>query len=235
MRSSWLSVLALGLVASALGGCASPHEFTIRVKDPRLVRIEDTPTPASLADGAPTIASGVHSDDPWSLVVFREDDGALRLRCRMCNRDAFLVGADGVMHFKDEREAADAGLARPSPEYVAHGALVALPYSYCGFPGRRGCRGGEWSGRRLTPWSNVVEVRERRGPRETGSPLILAGGIFFAALGTVFLVSGLRSDHPGEQVGGAIAGGGLYSLSALFIKFFVDGHSERVIDPPPAH
>src|SRR5919206_180769 len=93
------SLFALALLASSAVGCVGfPHEYTVRVKDPRAVTVADVPTPESPADGAPVIATGVHHDDRWSVVMFREGDGTLRLRCAACNRDAFLVGADGVMH-----------------------------------------------------------------------------------------------------------------------------------------
>jgi hypothetical protein len=235
MRSSSLFV-AIALLGSLIGatGCEGPHEYTILVKDPGAVNVVDAPVLKSLADGAPIIDSGTHGDDAWSLVMFREHDGTLRLRCKACNRDALLVGADGVMHVTSEQPPALLGLERPAPERVAEGALLSLPYRYCGFPGRRSCAGALWEGRRVTPWSNVTEVRARRGTSQLGSPALLVGAGLVAAIGVAFIAGGAHSDHPAEQVAGIGAGGGLVSLGALFVKLFVDGKSERVIDPPPS-
>lgn len=189
-----LVCLGLGV---GLGGCAGPHEYTVTVKDPRGVRLADVPTPAAVADGAPTVAAGLDGRDPWALVMFREADGGLRLRCAACKRDACLVASDGVMHVVANEDPDAIGLVRPSPSDVERGALIALPYHYCGFPSRRGCRAGAWSGWRVTPWSNVTEVRARNGARETGSPVVLVG----AALAGIAR-HGLRGRRSHERPSG---------------------------------
>lgn len=229
--------LALGL-GLALGplGCATPHEYTITVKDPRAVRVHDVSTgvrtPATVSDGAPVVAADPRGSPPWSIVMFREADGGLRLRCAGCSRDAYLVAGDGVMHVIADAEPDVLGLVRPSPSEVAAGAVVLLPYHYCGFPSKRGCRAAAWDGFRVTPWSNVTEIRARNGPRETGSPFILAGAALTTAVGGVFVVEGLRSPRPAVEVVGTAGGAGLLALSAALVKLFVDGNIERRIDPP---
>jgi hypothetical protein len=213
-----------------LAACAAPHEYTIQVKDPRAVALAAAATPASPADGAPTLATGMHDGRAWTLVVFREEDGSLRLRCQACNRDAFLIASEGVMHVVNEASPETLGLVRPASAEVAHGALVTLPYSYCGFPTRHGCSDGAWSGSRVTPWSNVSEVRARRGTSETGSPLVLAAAVLAGLVGTSGLVIGLSDDPPAARVGGVLGGSGALTLSAWFMKLFIEGNSETVLD-----
>ena len=236
LRSSWGMRGALTLIALGLGlglvGCAVPYEYTVIVKDPRAVTLHGVPTPATVADGAPVVAAGPTTDPPWSLVMFREPDGGLRLRCASCSRDAYLVAGDGVMHVVADATPEAVGLVRPSPSDVDHGALALLPYHYCGFPSKHGCRAAAWDGIRATPWSNVAEIRARNGPRETGSPLLLAAAGVTGLVGTVFLVGGLRSDRPAVEVLSTAGGAGLLALTAVIVKVFVDGNIERRIDPP---
>ena len=217
-------------VAFGMTGCASTREYTVVVRDPKLVTLLEAPTPARAEDGAPTIAQGTRDGAPWSLVVFREPDGGLRLRCAACSLDATLVGADGIMHVSGGVTAAEVGLERPSPDDVERGALVALPYSYCGFPGRRRCLEAKWQGTRVTPWSNVSQVRLIRGSSAFGSPGVLVTAAGVAAFGALFFLGGLRSDRPGVVASGAIGGGGMLILSAALVKAFFDAKSESVID-----
>jgi hypothetical protein len=224
-------VLAPVLAAGALG-CAIPHEYTITVKDPGAVRLRGVATPATVADGAPVLSAAPRGNTPWSIVMFREPDGGLRLRCARCRRDAYLVAGDGVMHLIGGAEPGALGLVRPSPSDVEAGAVVALPYQYCGVPTKRGCRAALWEGYRVTPWSNVTEIRARNGPKETGSPIILGGAALTTAVAAVFVVEGLRSPHPAVEVLGTAGGAGLLALSAVLVKLFVDGNIERRIDPP---
>lgn len=226
-----LFVLGLGV---GLVGCAAPHEYTITVKDPRAVRLYGVPTPATVADGAPAVAAGTNGGDPWSLVMFREPDGGLRLRCAACSRDAYLVAGDGVMHVVADADPEALGLMRPSPSEVDGGALALLPYHYCGFTSKHGCRAAAWDGVRVTPWSNVTEIRARNGTRETGSPLVLVAAGVAGFVGTAFLVGGLRSDRPAVEVLGTAGGVGILALSAVLVRIFIDGNIERRIDPPAA-
>jgi hypothetical protein len=138
------------------------------------------------------------------------------------------------MHVVDSASPDALGLVRPPPVDVERGAFVALDYHYCGFSGRRGgCRGGEWNGRRVTPWSNVREVRARRGTSSSGSPFVLAGALLVGAFGAGVLISSVQSDYPAVRVAGALGGAGGLVLSGAFLKMFLDGNSERVLDRAP--
>lgn len=225
---------ALLLLCVGLGpvGCGGPHEYTITVKDPRAVTLYGVPTPATVADGAPVVATGTNGGDPWTVVMFREPDGGLRLRCAACGRDASLVAGDGVMHVVDDAEPGTLGLVRPAPSEVDRGALVLLPYDYCGFPTRHGCGAAAWEGRRATPWSNVSEIRARNGTRGTSSPLILVAAGVTGLVSALFLVGGLQSDRPAAEVLATAGGAGMLALSATLVKIFIDGNIERRIDPP---
>jgi hypothetical protein len=44
------------------------------------------------------------------------------------------------------------------------------------------------------------------------------------------LVSSVQSDHPAVRVAGALGGAGALALSGAFVKMFIDGNSERVLD-----
>jgi len=226
------------IVAAALSGCSGPHEYTIVVKDPRRVQLAgvDVPTPARPADGAPTIAAQPNHDPPWALVVFREDDGGLRLRCAACGRDAYLVAGDGVMHVLSDQEPDALGLVRPTSNDAnadaSADALVQLPYSYCGFPAKHGCRAAAWDGVRVTPWSNVIEVRKRNAARALGSPVMLVAAGIAGGVGTAFVIDGATSDHPAVGALGIAAGTGMLVLGAAIVKAFIDGNIERRIDPP---
>ncbi len=226
--------VAIVLCAAAVAGCSGPHQYTIVVKDPRRVELAGVgvPTPARPADGAPTIAAGPNENPRWALVVFREDDGGLRLRCAACGRDAYLVAGDAVMHVESDAEPEAIGLVRPSSRDVDAGARVQLPYHYCGFPSRRGCRGGAWDGVRVTPWSNVTEVRKRNATKMMGSPFMLLGAAIPAGVGTAFVIDGAGSDHSGVAVLGVAAGIGMLALSSAIVIAFIDGNIERRIDPP---
>ena len=217
------------MLAAGAIGCGNGNEYAVVVRDPHLVTLRDDPTPARVEDGAPILATGTHDGAPWTLVVFRESDGALRLRCTVCNADAILVGADRVMHVWGSASARDLGLERPPASDESRDALVALPYRYCGFPTRHACRDAAWEGTRVTPWSNVAEIRVRNGTSYAASPatLVLAAG--FAALGGLFL-AGLASDRPAVRVGGVIGAGGTWVLSGAFVTAFVDSNRGRVID-----
>ena len=65
--------------------------------------------------------------------------------------------------------------------------------------------------------------RSRRASSSLGSPFVLGGGILLSFMGAAFVVRSLESDHPAVQVLGTAAGVGLLTLSAVFVKFFVDG------------
>ncbi len=246
MRGGFVAGVRLALVgscvavATVLAGCSGPHEYTIVVKDPRRVELAgiDVRTPARPADGAPTIAAGPNHDPPWALVVFREDDGGLRLRCAACARDAYLVAGDGVMHVISDEEPDAIGLVRPHSSGAGAGAggdansLVQLPYSYCGFPSKHGCRAAAWDGVRVTPWSNVTEVRKRNAVKMVGSPIMLVAAAIAGGVGSAFVIDGVQSDHPAAAVLGVAAGTGMLVLSAVIVKAFIDGNIERRIDPP---
>jgi len=233
-------VTAVGFVtalafAVALAGCSGPHEYTIIVKDPHRVELSgvDVPTPARVADGAPTIASGPNDEATrWALVIFREDDGGLRLRCAACQRDAYLVAGDGVMHVISDAEPDALGLIRPPSNEIDAGALVRMPYHYCGFPSKRGCRGAAWDGVRVTPWSNVTEVRARNATTTMGSPVMLVAAALAGGIGTAFVIEGVTNDRPAVNVVSTAGGVAMLVLSAVIVKAFVDGNIERRIDPP---
>jgi hypothetical protein len=226
-RALWLVIL---FGAPLLSACSQTREYTVKVVDPRAVTIEGIDTPARPSDPAPTVASRDVGSKPWSASLTREADGGLRLRCRACDRDGILIGGDGLMRETSDLPPGVLGLVRPTPEEVALGALVNVPYSFCGSPRKHGCGDSAWNGRRVTRWSNVAEVRVREGPASAGSPLILGASIFAGAGGTFFLVEGLRSGPPAASVAGTAAGVVGLAFAAALAKMFIEGHIEHVID-----
>jgi len=235
VRAAVAAVIVVAIVTSVTG--CGLHEYTIQVKDPRAVTLLDTPTPATAADGAPILASGTHYGKPWSLHVLRDPDGALRLRCALCNKnankDAFLVGVDGSMHMGGEASPEALGLMRPSAADVEHGARVVVPYRYCGFSRRRGgCEDAAWSGARVTAWANVTEVRDRRGTAAAGSPVALVAAVVLGGFGAFLVGAGVTSDKPTNQIAAPILGATLLLLSAGLVTLFVDGYPDRVLDSP---
>jgi hypothetical protein len=181
---------AIGALAAAMAamvvlpGC---HKYSteIRVKDPSDVGLYAGKTNgASSQVVVPPGKQATTVDYPVFATAYRESTGALRLTCAMCGPDGLmLVDASGVFL---PIEAPAGGMV--SPEARARANLEAwqsVKITYSSYTVGNTARTETTSILPVlkTPWTNVVEIKERRTPQRDGAWAELALGVISTGCG----------------------------------------------------
>jgi hypothetical protein len=239
-----LTVGELGLAAwfaAGVSGCAfSTTSSELRVRDTRQVAVQvydEGALPGAAmhdavpAGGAPadevvyTYENFVGADEQVHLV--RRGDGAIALTCPRCwarRHEVMLLSPDGTTK-------------REQAQVSTKGSDAVLPM------GVRLDRSSLVAGAYITPWSNVIEVRERRGadPRLVGGTAsgiaVVALGAVIVALGTTLVVVGATSDdlsktqRAGYVVTGSIAAAIGLGMDVYALWHLLGPSTTRVIPP----